>query len=167
MSADAGPPAPSAGCRLIVEGSPRGVRRALGQMMRALGPLALNPAAAGAVELVLAEALNNVVEHAYAGRGGRIVLDCQPAADGIHVILRDRGIAMPGGRVPPAGPARASGGSDSGFGWDIIRQIAEEITYRREGGENLLMFRVPLVSGTSGSSDSRAPTPAGRPAPAP
>ena len=51
---------------VCMQSSELAVREALAEISRGLGPLELNPEEAGTVELVLAEALNNIVEHAYA-----------------------------------------------------------------------------------------------------
>ena len=50
---------------LEFESSPIAVRTALGRIIDGLGPLSLDPEEIGTVEIVMAEALNNVVEHAY------------------------------------------------------------------------------------------------------
>lgn len=134
---------------LDFDGSLLGVRDVLGRVVRCLDILALDPDEKGSVELVLAEALNNVVEHAYGGAAeGRVHLALHHAADGLHVLIRDSGSPMPEERLPlsdhatpdAAGPDAPEGG----FGWFMIRHIARDIAYRREDGENLLTFRIPV-----------------------
>lgn len=81
--------------------------------MEDLGPLRLHVDARSAVELVLAEALNNVVEHAYRnlhGSQAQSFIDLRITQDNgvLRVVLRDRGRPMPDhalpGRTATCGP---------------------------------------------------------------
>ncbi len=93
---------------LTLDGAEEAVRDGLARAMACLAPLMLTPEEAGTVELVLAEALNNVVEHALAGSGGTTRIDIQGRHDaaGLHLLLIDRGSPMPDGK----GPRRAGAG---------------------------------------------------------
>jgi serine/threonine-protein kinase RsbW len=71
--------------------------------MLALPPLArLSDDARGTAELVLAEVLNNVAEHAYAGTGRAWWRSCHAATFTGHLRCQivDQGKAMPGGTLP-------------------------------------------------------------------
>lgn len=130
------------------------VRRALATLLAA-PPLAHRGADDRAVaELVLAEVLNNVVEHAYAGAAGRIVLRLRARAAGLSVCIVDRGRPMPDGRLPAvAGPpfgGAVGAGRDlpqGGFGWPLIRTLADGLRYRRHRGYNVLYLRLRMDSG--------------------
>ena len=135
--------------RLDFDGSLLGVREVLARVMRSIDILSLDPEEKGSVELVLAEALNNVVEHAYRGAAERPVhLELHHAADGLHVLIRDSGRPMPEERLPLSDLSTPDGeGPDApegGFGWFIIRHIARDIAYRRRDAENVLTFRVAV-----------------------
>ena len=97
----------------------------------------------GTAEIVLAEALNNIVEHAYADQPGEIRVAVTRCAAGIFCRIRDRGRPMPGGS-PPAGYLAPIGDGDDvpegGFGWFLIRTLARDLTYDRCEGENVLSF---------------------------
>lgn len=80
---------------LTFAATPLAVRQTLSRTLHGLAGLRLDPEERGAVELVLAEALNNVVEHAYAGASGWVQLDCCHDDLGLHVTIRDRGRPMP------------------------------------------------------------------------
>ncbi|MEM6479299.1 MAG: ATP-binding protein, partial [Pseudomonadota bacterium] len=76
----------------------------------------------GTVELVLAEVLNNVAEHAYEEKGdGKIELDLSYIPGGISIALQDFGKPMPGGQTPLGMPANLDVEVDDlpegGFGW--------------------------------------------------
>ncbi len=101
----------------------------------------------GTVEIVLAEALNNVVEHAYApGVHDTIMLKIVQNGAGIHCEIQDcgsplPGLALPQGTAPPlSGPH--VGLPESGFGWYMIRSLTDDLHYRRIRGVNCLGFTV-------------------------
>ena len=135
--------------RLVVEAEAEAVRAALLSVSEALR---LPADEASTVEIVLAEAMNNVVEHAYAGGPGRMTLELRAAPDGLHCRLADRGRPLPKGRMPlggamPAGVA-APDLPEGGFGWFLIRQLAHGLRHRRVegrgGAENRLTFRLSV-----------------------
>lgn len=133
---------------LTFAATPLAVRQTLSRTLHGLAGLRLDPEERGAVELVLAEALNNVVEHAYAGASGWVQLDCCHDDLGLHVTIRDRGRPMPRDGLP-LGEAANDGRApvdmpEGGFGWFIIRDLARDIRYRREGGMNVLSLRIAV-----------------------
>ncbi|MBS0563903.1 MAG: ATP-binding protein [Proteobacteria bacterium] len=121
---------------------------------------------AGALELVLAEVLNNVVEHAYAHRpAGEIRLSLWRAPARLHCLVEDLGRALPGlsppdddlpgdgtpDRCPPDDCARTCACrvrdlAEGGWGWSLIRALTEDLGYERTGKANRLRFAVPLAS---------------------
>jgi serine/threonine-protein kinase RsbW len=122
----------------------------------------------GTLELVLAEALNNVTEHAYGPEGGpvelSIAMSTSPAfpeptvrppaprsgeagEEGplIHCELRDYGRPMPAGGPPQSGlPTIAPPDllPEGGFGWHIIRCLVLDLSYERLGNCNRLRLTV-------------------------
>jgi serine/threonine-protein kinase RsbW len=99
-------------------------------------------------ELVLAEVLNNVAEHAYGGRRGQVWLRLRLSERGIVCRVADRGTGMPHGRLPdPAaqGPDPADL-PQGGFGWPLIRMLTRGLRYRRVAGCNVVVFTVPRNS---------------------
>ncbi|WP_375174142.1 ATP-binding protein [Pseudooceanicola sp.] len=148
--------APMGQGRLAVRGEPPAlvlradsiaVRQALAQVVAQLADQGLTIEELGSVELVLAEALNNIVEHAYAGEpGGEIQLWWTLSPRGLHVRIADSGREMPDGRMPlNLGKCAADHAAivpEGGFGWFLIAGLARNIVYRREGGVNILTFRM-------------------------
>ncbi|MDG4650291.1 ATP-binding protein [Roseibacterium sp. SDUM158017] len=98
--------------------------------------------------IVLAEVLNNIEEHAYAGRGGQPVrLDLRVCEGAVHCVVEDLGLplpdgALPGERMPPANPATPESWPEGGFGWAIVRRLTRDLSYASEGGRNRLCFCV-------------------------
>lgn len=115
--------------------------------------------AAGTLQIVLAEVLNNVVEHAYREGHGEIRLSILRDGDALRCLVRDRGDPMPGDLIataappePPAipglpaapAPAEIDALPEGGFGWPLIRLLTRDLGYARRGAWNLLSFRLPL-----------------------
>lgn len=97
-------------------------------------------------ELILAEALNNVAEHAYADGAGPVELAVTIEQGGLACTIADRGRPMPQGMVPSPGLPVIAPPDDlpeGGFGWHIIRCLATDLTYHRVQGQNRLSMRVP------------------------
>ncbi|MBL4916661.1 ATP-binding protein [Szabonella alba] len=97
----------------------------------------------GTAEIVMAEILNNIVEHAYAGEGGRIEMALQDGEGGLHCSISDRGRPFPLGEPPAGGlPDLSDDLPEGGFGWALIRAYAEDLNYERRDGWNHLRFRI-------------------------
>lgn len=109
---------------------------------------------AGTMELVLAEVLNNIVEHAYENMSAGPI-DLRIARDFRGLVCRivDRGLPMPGGVLPlGAAPALVAAGNmgdlpEGGFGWFLIRDLTQNLSYVRDGATNRLDFVLPLSGG--------------------
>jgi serine/threonine-protein kinase RsbW len=130
---------------LVFPADPVSVRENLAHML-AMPPLAgLLPEDRSMAELVLAEVLNNVAEHAYANARGRVAVTLAAVSGGVSCLIVDQGIAMPGGRLPdgqlPAKPAAALDDlPEGGFGWHLIRVLTRDLSYVRRAGSNRLSF---------------------------
>lgn len=101
----------------------------------------------GTAEIVLAEALNNIVEHAYRVECGKIEIHLRRKASEILVAIRDAGLPMPCGALPAGQLRQLVPGADlpeGGFGWFLIRTLAQDLRYCRADGFNLLSFRLVL-----------------------
>jgi serine/threonine-protein kinase RsbW len=100
------------------------------------------------LELVLAETLNNVVEHAASpGDQGEAKLRIAARRDGLACTILDNGLPMPGGRLPKARPPRIDtiiqDLPEGGFGWALIRMHVRKLQYQRKDGMNILQFVLP------------------------
>lgn len=102
----------------------------------------------GSTELVLAEVLNNIVEHAYGEAVGPIDLRISTGAGGLFCVIRDRGVALPDGKMPMGQAMGDFTGledlPEGGFGWFLIRELARDLLYRRIGNENQFSFRIDV-----------------------
>ena len=135
--------------RLILPATESGVRGGLATTQSSLQKTRLTLDELGQVELLLAEILNNVVEHAYAGKSeGEIELNLSVTKAGLFCTIIDDGCQMPG-NAPPMGQQVIPGTPtaelpEGGFGWFLIRELAEDLEYERIGDQNRLDFRMPL-----------------------
>lgn len=102
-------------------------------------------------EIALGEIFNNIVEHAYDGAEAvhqRDILICLTLqASGIDCDVRDWGKPMPDGGLsakpyPPIDAGDVPGLPEGGFGWALVRDLADDLCYRREDGQNILQFHL-------------------------
>lgn len=134
--------------RLRVAAEPLAVRAALCAAVQRFAQR-LGPQDAGALELALAEVLNNVVEHAYAGRSGSIALSIALHRGILLCLIVDHGQPMPGLTLPAGQPPQSLAAQrdllrEGGWGWHLIRSLTRDLAYSRAGGENRLRFRIDL-----------------------
>lgn len=147
---DAGPPPAPGSFHAVFAADQTAVRVALrGALARFVRQVSAEEA--GTLELVLAEVLNNIVEHAFAEAGpGRIELTITRVSLGLACRVVDDGAPMPGGMLPagrlPSNSVALEDLPEGGFGWFLIRDLTRELSYVRDGGRNLLMFRLPLAA---------------------
>jgi len=134
--------------QLTIPADPAAVRDRLIRLVAA-PPLAdLDPDHRGTVELVLAEVLNNVAEHAYATGQGDVSVTLCREPQGLHCLIVDSGAPMPDGVLPPGRlPAAVDVDladlPEGGFGWHLIHNLTQGLHYARQDGQNRLSFLVP------------------------
>ncbi|WP_323767494.1 ATP-binding protein [Marinovum sp.] len=126
------------------------VRNLLARAMRALERWGYPPQGRGAVELVLAEVLNNVAEHGYDQRdGGPFQLELQLTDSTLTCIVTDHGRPFPGGDLPEGRPAHLAGPTEDlpegGFGWHLIREMTADLRYHRKDNRNELTLLFMVV----------------------
>lgn len=143
-------PAEHPEARLLFLAEPFAVRAALEGLMGLLGPRRLSEDARSRVEIVLAEVLNNVCEHAFLNLPGRVEVRMRSEAGHLSFVVIDDGEPMPGRRLPRGDIDPASFVDllpEGGFGWFLIRSEAEALAYRRDRGRNRLSFRLRVAPG--------------------
>lgn len=119
-----------------------GTRATLESLLKDLAPW-LPQDTISAVEISVAEAMNNVVEHAYANRpGGQVGVVATIDDARLKVDIEDHGAPLPELTPPLARAHKLDGPRDSlpegGFGWGLIRTLSSDLKYRRVGGVNVL-----------------------------
>lgn len=130
-----------------LDSTPEAVRDSLLHIASALDSFGLTDSDRARVEMVLAEILNNIVEHAYDGaRDGWISLRIDLVPEAVDCQLEDAGAPMPG-MEPPDGRAHdldveLDDLPEGGFGWYLIRELTQRLRYAHHGGRNQLTFRI-------------------------
>ncbi|SFT92525.1 ATP-binding protein [Sedimentitalea nanhaiensis] len=127
-----------------------GTRNALYEIMTRIRKLGVAEDQVGGVEIALAEAVNNVVEHAYANmEAGDILIRGQLDKHALRLRVTDHGRPLPDGELPKGNPADIGGPRsdlpEGGFGWFMIRTLARDIRYMRENGSNHLQLTFDLI----------------------
>ena len=138
--------------RISIDSTQMAVRKALKELLDGLAPLDLDIEEMGTVELVMAEALNNIVEHAYpeGSAVGMIKIICKHALDGLHLTVMDNGRSMPNGQTPVGSTIDIDVDlqdiPEGGFGWLLIKGLAKEVHYQRRSWQNMLQFRLAVAT---------------------
>ena len=144
------PPAPDPASRpadlhLTFPASPSDVRENLARMLAAMPLAGLSDSGRGIAEIVLAEVLNNIAEHAYADKAGPVTVTLRDTAQGIGCLVVDQGTPLPGGllpdgTLPPQTGLALADLPEGGFGWHLIRRLTLGLAYTRTAGANRLGF---------------------------
>ncbi len=131
--------------RLVIASDPLAVRQALTRILA--DPALCNRTAdlRSRAEIVLAEVLNNIVEHAYAEAPGQITLEMSLRPDKVECSICDTGAQMPGLALPEGKLASRDPDNlpEGGFGWFLIRSLTEDLRYARQNDANHLYFCLP------------------------
>lgn len=136
----------------IIPSDPDAVRLALKDICDDLTARAVHGDLCSRVELVLAEVLNNIVEHANCDQPGapitlHLVVMPSPEQNEISFTIIDNGLPMPGLALPERG-APVLDASDpetlpeGGFGWGLIRELTATLSYQRLPSQNRLSFTI-------------------------
>lgn len=138
-------------CRTLAS-TESAVRDTLGEVCGWMRQRRLGDDDIGTAELVMAEILNNVVEHAYPSEdGGWIRLRVADNGGCLTLTVSDGGAAMARGAPPDTGLPSVDTAADAlpegGFGWALIRQLSGDLSYRRIDGQNRLSLTLPCAGG--------------------
>lgn len=133
----------------VFTADPLSVRRALKASTKAFGHLELPQEKTGVVEIVLAEVLNNIVEHSYADQHkGVIELAIQRSKFDLTFTVIDDGIPLPDSLPKPSSERNLNCPvkdlPEGGFGWALIRELTEDVRYQRCGTRNRMEFTINL-----------------------
>lgn len=106
----------------------------------------------GRLELVLAEVMNNVTEHASLPAGDvrapsiHISIVCHDT--GLACAITDDGVSLPDECILPRNlpVVDLEDLPEGGFGWYLIQDLTQALCYYREEQRNFLAFSVPFVA---------------------
>jgi serine/threonine-protein kinase RsbW len=126
------------------------VRTAIDQLLSGLSSYTLSEEDEGTLQIVLAEVLNNVVEHAYAdgAEHGPIEVECRVGENELELRVLDDGFPMPNAQVPVGKSHNLDVDlmelPEGGFGWFMIQTLTRDVKYFRSAGRNVLQFWLPI-----------------------
>ncbi|MEM7753028.1 MAG: ATP-binding protein [Pseudomonadota bacterium] len=134
----------------VIPADYRWVRRAIHELETELAKGGVSADHIGSISIVLAEALNNVVEHAMEeNAGGDINVVLRARSKSLLFEIRDKGRPMPEGRAPMGNHPMTEFNQfdalpEGGYGWYLIRELVQDLVYDRQNDENILFFRYRL-----------------------
>lgn len=129
------------GTGLVLDSNLLAVRAALRRLLDAPPLDGLDEEARWRAELVLAEVLNNMVEHGQL-QPGRISVRLRLEGEALICRISDHGLPLPRGRLPEGVLPVPETLPEGGFGWPLIRALACDLEYRRTQGVNHFSFRL-------------------------
>ena len=106
----------------------------------------LNERATYEVQLAVDEACSNIIEHAYGGEGkGEIEITCNVTADGIEIVLKDKGKPFDPDivkEIEVGGPLEDLGNRGSGV--FLMRKLMDEVQFEftKKSGTTLRMKKI-------------------------
>lgn len=128
-------------------------RSGISSVVSQLQTLGVPAARVDEVQIALTEAVNNVVEHAYAGAApGDVLIKAELSPERLRIDIQDAGAPFPNEKLPVGTAADinvpVSNLPEGGFGWFLIRELASQVQYERsEGNNNLsLCFEIQVAS---------------------
>ncbi|WP_306548336.1 ATP-binding protein [Desulfobulbus sp.] len=94
------------------------------------------------------EAFVNICRYAYQGAEGEVTLACTGDPDGFAVEIVDQGISFDLLSLPdPDITAGILEREIGGLGVAFIRKLTDEVSYRRQGGQNILRMALHVPPG--------------------
>ncbi len=129
------------------------VRSAITDLCQRLAEAGLDPTDGMTFEIVLAEATNNIVEHAYRNdESGWILLEIDFVDGWVMCRLTDGGFPLPDGSLPARkAPSEVTGDMldistlpEGGFGWSMIHELTSYLIYDRQADTNILRFALSV-----------------------
>lgn len=145
-------PRPALSLQFVAE--PCAIRTAMARFSNWLSAAGAHGEEINDAQIVLAEALNNIAEHAYAdAKAGPVRLCATRRGEDLWIELRDHGQPIPEERRPDRGtelaPPDPLALPEGGFGWFMIRQLSSGLSYCRCGGQNHLHLQLPAARATA------------------
>lgn len=106
----------------------------------------LSPGWVHRAQLVLEEAIVNIVSHAGVPAAGRIELEFTHAADAVAITIEDQGVAFdPFSDAPQATPeAGLAERQIGGLGIYLIKEMTQEYAYERRDQRNCLYLKLAI-----------------------
>lgn len=97
------------------------------------------------VQIVLAESLNNVAEHAYPGIAlGAVAVRVNRHSTQLHLRITDWGQPVPPATLSGCAAPDPLALAEGGYGWFLIKSLVADVSYHHEVCRNDLILRLDL-----------------------
>lgn len=102
------------------------------------------------IQIALSEAVNNIVEHAYANNPfGKVEITCSLEDQNLLIEIQDTGLPLPNLELPKGKLSPLSSNLESlpegGFGWFLIKELTTNVHYRRVDETNNLQLIFSII----------------------
>jgi anti-sigma regulatory factor (Ser/Thr protein kinase) len=98
------------------------------------------------IRLAVDEAVTNIITHAYKSTGGNIHIACARENEMIVITIEDEGSPFDPTKYPPPDLSTDLEHREiGGLGIYFIGKVMDTVTYRREGGSNVLMMMKRII----------------------
>jgi len=106
--------------------------------------LGFSPEKIGEIKLIIEEILVNIISYAYPEKKGDVEVNCHPENGNRLVInIVDSGVPFdPLSLSPPDVSLSIDEREIGGLGVFLVRELAEAVTYTREGNHNILTLTI-------------------------
>lgn len=109
----------------------------------------MDPDQLGDIQIVLAEVLNNIAEHAFSGAQPEVArLTLSTTGPWLDAVAEDAGRPLPNLTPPdpdlPATDVACDDLPEGGFGWFLVQQLSDKVSYERIDEMNRLCLRFCL-----------------------
>lgn len=97
------------------------------------------------VQIAVDEACTNIIQYAYAGKGGIIAISCELQDNDIVITITDKGMPFDPGSVPPPDlEADLNHRRVGGLGMYLMRKLMDDVSYDfdAEKGNKLTMRKM-------------------------
>ena len=92
-------------------------------------------------QLAVEEVITNIINHGYKNAGGEIVISCRINVNQAEVRIRDNAPRFDPLSLPePDLEGTIENRKIGGLGVFLVRQVMDEISYRYENGQNILVM---------------------------
>lgn len=129
---------------LVSKGELKKIRHTLVEVEAFLKSRGLSECLIGDINLVLAEAMTNIIRHGGLESTDEICLTLSLRDGTMSCVLVDTGVSFDPAELGHALPD-PNQLKEGGYGWFIIRNLSQSIKYSRENGRNSLSFALPLL----------------------
>ena len=121
----------------------QGLARLMDSMLSWISKQGVEPFLTHRLELVTEEVLVNIINHAFNGNKGQMSIECGMDAHCVCIRFKDNGRPFdPTCLTEPDVTLSLENREIGGLGVFLVKEMADQISYRRDGSENILEIKM-------------------------